>query len=94
MTAQFSLCVISSFGSSSSFVQRGYSENHPVDTRLGERLSMHRLSHMSQLSTEFDVEPNPTHSTSEVTQQPIETPPASLESAPKGNGTSALTEQK
>ncbi len=55
---------------------------------------MHGLSHMSQLSTEFDVEPNPAHSTSEVAQQPIETSPATLESAPKGNGTSALTEQK
>ncbi len=38
--------------------------------------------------------PNPTHNTSEVTQQPIATPPASLENAPKGNGTPALTEQK
>ena len=36
----------------------GYSENHPVDTRLGERLSMHGLSHMSQLSTKLDEEPN------------------------------------
>ncbi len=31
---------------------------------------------------------NPVHSTSEVTQQHIDTSPASLESAPKGNGTS------
>src|SRR5438270_4366047 len=31
---------------------------------------------------------NPVHSTSEVTQQHIDTSPASLESAAKGNGTS------
>ncbi len=31
---------------------------------------------------------NPAHSTSEVTQQPIDTSPASLESAPKNNGIS------
>jgi hypothetical protein len=49
---------------------------------------------MSQLSTEFDVEPNPAHNTSEVAQQPIETSPATPESAPKVNGTLALTEQK
>ena len=35
----------------------GYSENHPVDTRLGERLSMYGLSHISQLSTKLDEEP-------------------------------------
>ncbi len=31
----------------------GYSENHPVDTRLGEGLNMHGLSPMSQLSTKL-----------------------------------------
>src|SRR5256885_6379987 len=36
----------------------GYSENHPVDTRLGEGLNMHGLSPMSQLSTKLDEEPN------------------------------------
>src|SRR6266704_1339571 len=32
--------------------------------------------------------PNPAHSASEIAQQPVETSPASVESAPEGNGTS------
>jgi len=41
----------------------------------------------SAISTVPNV-PNPAHSTSKVAQQPIDTSPASLESTPKGNGTS------
>jgi hypothetical protein len=50
--------------------------------------TVHVTDHITSTISTVPNVPNPAHSTSDVAQQPIDTLPASLESAPKGNGRS------